>query len=56
MPPLAAYSPSPPQEPPSVPQCPYCGGSLVPLRGQFRCLRCSFALCEGCETQPNDDE
>ena len=29
--------------------CPVCGGVLVPLRGQWRCSRCQFSLCVGCE-------
>lgn len=29
--------------------CPYCGGALVPLRGTWRCDRCGFQLCQGCE-------
>ena len=29
--------------------CPMCGGGLVPLRGLWRCSRCYFALCAGCE-------
>jgi hypothetical protein len=29
--------------------CPLCGGGMVPLRGQWRCSRCYFALCAGCE-------
>jgi hypothetical protein len=29
--------------------CPMCGAALVPLRGQWRCSRCYFALCAGCE-------
>jgi hypothetical protein len=31
------------------PSCPVCGGALVPLRGAFRCVRCSFTICEDCE-------
>ncbi len=31
------------------PACPMCGGGLVPLRGAWRCSRCYFALCAGCE-------
>jgi hypothetical protein len=29
--------------------CPFCDGMLVPLRGEFRCLRCCFSICPGCE-------
>jgi hypothetical protein len=31
------------------PPCPVCGGALVPLRGHFRCSRCFFSACAGCE-------
>lgn len=31
------------------PQCPVCGGTLVPLRGFWRCTRCAYLLCVGCE-------
>jgi hypothetical protein len=33
----------------AAPICPMCGGGLVPLRGQWRCSRCYFTLCVGCE-------
>lgn len=29
--------------------CPVCGATLIPLRGQWRCSRCYFMLCVGCE-------
>ena len=29
--------------------CPVCGGGLIPLRGTWRCGRCSFVLCVGCD-------
>jgi hypothetical protein len=29
--------------------CPYCEGVLIPLRGAFRCVRCCFSICPGCE-------
>lgn len=32
-----------------TPGCPVCGATLVPMRGQYRCSRCYFALCPGCE-------
>jgi hypothetical protein len=32
--------------------CPVCDGALVPLRGQYRCARCSFTVCAGCEDVP----
>ncbi len=31
------------------PVCPLCNGTLTPLRGQFRCARCCFILCDGCD-------
>jgi hypothetical protein len=33
------------------PACPVCSGVLVPLRGLYRCSRCSFSLCVGCEAE-----
>jgi hypothetical protein len=32
-----------------TPSCPMCGGVLVPTREAWRCSRCYFSLCEGCE-------
>jgi hypothetical protein len=29
--------------------CPFCDGVLVPLRGEYRCMRCCFRICPGCE-------
>jgi hypothetical protein len=29
--------------------CPVCNGSLILLRGDYRCSRCHFTLCVGCE-------
>ena len=29
--------------------CPFCGGVLIPLGAAWRCGRCGFALCVGCE-------
>jgi hypothetical protein len=34
---------------PNIPPCPVCAGRLVPLRGFFRCSRCYFSICVGCE-------
>jgi hypothetical protein len=31
--------------------CPMCGGMLVPMRDQYRCSRCFFSLCVGCEPE-----
>jgi hypothetical protein len=43
--PRARDSPRSEGEPP----CPVCEGPLIPLRGVFRCSRCYFSLCLGCE-------
>jgi hypothetical protein len=29
--------------------CPRCGGPMVLTRDEFRCLRCHFTLCVGCD-------
>ena len=34
------------------PRCPVCSGALVPLRGHYRCARCYFTICAGCEDVP----
>jgi hypothetical protein len=34
-----------------VQPCPACGGMLVPLRHAWRCSRCYFSLCVGCEPE-----
>lgn len=31
------------------PRCPVCSGSLVPLHNAYRCSRCGYHLCAGCE-------
>jgi hypothetical protein len=31
------------------PLCPVCAGRLVPLRDRYRCARCFYSLCNGCE-------
>jgi hypothetical protein len=31
------------------PSCPVCEGPLIPLCGFYRCSRCFFSLCLGCE-------
>lgn len=31
--------------------CPICGSRLFPLRGNWRCGRCGFGLCVGCEPE-----
>ena len=33
----------------SQPLCPVCAGPLVPLGNTWRCARCCFTLCDGCE-------
>jgi hypothetical protein len=30
-------------------RCPVCSGSLVPLHNFYRCARCSYHICAGCE-------
>ena len=35
--------------PPCRPLCPVCSGPLIPLRDFYRCARCSFSICVGCE-------
>jgi hypothetical protein len=32
-----------------LPCCPVCSGSLVPLHNSYRCSRCAYYLCVGCE-------
>jgi hypothetical protein len=29
--------------------CPVCGGLLTERRGESRCLRCQFVVCQGCD-------
>jgi hypothetical protein len=33
----------------SPPQCPVCSGSLLALHNFYRCSRCAYHLCVGCE-------
>jgi hypothetical protein len=42
---------SPGDRPPDSgqPLCPVCRGLLIEQRGWFRCTRCPFRICEGCE-------
>jgi hypothetical protein len=49
--PTPAMPDEPSQETPSQrqPCCPVCNGALVELRGQYRCARCLFTFCVGCE-------
>jgi hypothetical protein len=38
-------------------RCPLCSESLVPLHNSYRCSRCSYQFCAGCEpveTEPLD--
>jgi hypothetical protein len=44
-----------PVAPATVPQpatcqarCPLCSGPMTDQRGQWRCGRCFFVMCEGC--------
>jgi hypothetical protein len=29
--------------------CPFCDGVLVPQRDVYRCPRCCFSICPGCD-------
>ena len=49
------HTPQPEECPPAARTCPVCGGPFIPLRGQSRCSRCHFALCEGCEGGTAED-
>ena len=44
----------------TAPRCPACGGALVPIHTAWRCSRCYFSLCAGCEsvliTDPAEEE
>jgi hypothetical protein len=31
------------------PQCPLCAGELVLLRDGYRCVRCCYSFCLGCD-------
>lgn len=31
-------------------RCPLCSGALIPLHNAYRCARCSYHLCVGCES------
>jgi hypothetical protein len=48
-PPTMQDEPSPDATTARQPCCPACNGPLVELRGQYRCSRCYFTLCVGCE-------
>ncbi len=37
------------------PTCPACGGVFVPQRDGYRCTRCHFTLCVGCEPEDRPD-
>jgi hypothetical protein len=32
-----------------LPPCPLCAGGLVLLHDHYRCSRCRFSLCVGCD-------
>lgn len=34
---------------PSGPWCPVCSGALIPLRNLYRCARCYYSACAGCD-------
>ena len=35
--------------------CPFCDGVLVPWGGSYRCVRCCFTICPGCEVEATLD-
>ncbi len=37
---------------PNLPTCPACAGRLLFLSNFYRCCRCGFCLCVGCEEGP----
>jgi hypothetical protein len=39
-------------EPTYVPRCPLCSGALIALPSAYRCTRCCYHHCVGCE--PSD--
>jgi hypothetical protein len=41
--------PPAPEAPRPAALCPLCQGGLVRLRDAYRCGRCSFVICVGCE-------
>jgi len=51
-------SPAPEQTPTheAVPLCPACGGQLLLLRSLWRCPRCHYSICDGCEGGTQDIE
>jgi hypothetical protein len=36
--------------------CPLCCGPLLPLQSHYRCARCHFSLCVGCENAEEASE
>lgn len=38
-----------------IPLCPACGGVFAPQRDGYRCTRCLFTLCIGCEPDAKTD-
>ena len=36
-------------KPSNARHCPVCGGPCHPLGGAWRCTRCRFSLCDGCD-------
>ena len=35
--------------------CPVCGGQLVEIRYQSRCIRCAYVRCDSCEGNGMED-
>jgi len=40
---------------PALPVCPACGANMVELRSFWRCDRCSFTICEECDSKNGED-
>jgi hypothetical protein len=40
----------------TFPACPVCTGSMVFLRNFYRCSRCGFCVCMGCEDLPGQGD
>jgi hypothetical protein len=36
--------------------CPFCEGVLVPQRDVYRCPRCCFSICPGCDVVGLSDD
>jgi hypothetical protein len=44
-----------PQASSCQPLCPVCSGLLIPQRSTWRCSRCCYTFCEGCENDTPED-